>query len=362
MSLPDTRTIEAELQASVDRLSDGVARASLFNLVLFDDVTRPSRLAAAVDSLLGKRPARILHIQSGYDGETEAHVSARCYPDRRNRGVCFEEVRILNGSDNIGLDPGAWSALLIRELPVFGLAADPVLPLASQVSLLSDIADKVILDSAETDPARPWEIYADLASASRGQAEQREGAAGVPATPKGPGVGAPQGPAASGRVLALADLAWLRMLDLRRAIARAFEHEKARGLWAALTAVDVTGGPFAEAALLALWLAGRLGWRPAGASRSEAAFEDARGIGVRFSHSRAEGARRVSLIMDGGESIEIATGQGALRVRQVDGSRSESALREAGAGSILLHEVDSQRGDPLYHEAIAGAAALRERG
>ncbi len=331
MRLLDPGAIEAEIQASVDRSADGVARASLFNLVLFDHVGRPSPLSAAVDHLLGRRPARILHIQSGYQGPTEVQVSARCFPDRRNRGVCFQEVHILNGTDDRGMDPGSWSALLIRDLPVFALLADPTRQLPLQAASLADIADKAIFDSAEADSPSPWALFASLAAA-----------------------------AAPGRSFpALADVAWLRLLAARRAIARAFETERTRGLWSALTAVDVAGGPFSEAALLALWLAGRLGWKPTAVSRAEVCFEDLRGIAVRFSHSRSAGPRLIALTLDGGESIEISLGADALRVRQVDGSSSETAMRPPEAGPLLLQEVDAQRGDPLYREAIAAAAAVQ---
>ncbi len=120
-------------------------------------------VARAVDYLLGKRPARIVHIQSGYDGLTEAHVSARCYPDRRNQGVCFQEVHILNASDDRGMDPGSWGSLLIRDLPVFGLITDLARPVGEQIAALADSADKLIFDSAEMDQASPWHPLASMA-------------------------------------------------------------------------------------------------------------------------------------------------------------------------------------------------------
>ena len=51
-------------------------------------------------------------------------MSGRCFPDKRNRGVCFEEVRIESGDDGLGADPGAWAPLLIRDLPVFAWMPD----------------------------------------------------------------------------------------------------------------------------------------------------------------------------------------------------------------------------------------------
>ncbi len=336
MRLLDPAAIEAEITASIDRSSDGIARASLFNIVYFDHLKKPSRVAAALDYLLGKRPARIVHVQSGYDGPTEVSVSARCYPDRRNQGVCFQEVHILNGSDDRGLDPGSWSALLIRDIPVFGLIADLSRPPAAQIAALADSADKLVFDSAELEQGSPWDLLGWLAGLA-----QRAGAA----EPRP----------------SLADFAWLRMLPLRRSIARAFDAGRAAGQWSALTAVDVTGGTLAEAVLLSSWLAARLGWRPVAVFRSEAHFEDARGIDVRFSHTPGGGASRLALIMDGGESIEIELGGGLLRTRGIDGAVRESPARPLDAGPLLLQEVDALRGDPLYYDALRCAGALQGR-
>jgi hypothetical protein len=336
MRLLDPAAIETEITASIDRSSDGVARASLFNIVYFDHIKKPSCVAASVDYLLGKRPARIIHIQSGYDGASEVSVSARCYPDRRNQGVCFQEVHILNGSDDRGLDPGSWSALLIRDIPVFGLIADLSRPPAAQIASLAETADKLIFDSAELEQGRPWDLLCWLAglAARAGAAEPRP---------------------------SLADFAWLRTLSLRRAIARAFDSERTAGQWASLSAVDVRGGTLAEAVLVACWLAARLGWRPVTVSRAEAHFEDPRGIDVRFSHTAPGTGVKVVLIMDGGESIEIELAGGALRTRGIDGATSEAPARPLEPGPLLLQEVDALRGDPIYYDALVCAAALQQR-
>ncbi len=336
MRLLDPAAIEAEITASIERSSDGVARASLFNLVLLDHLKGPSRVAASVDYLLGKRPARILHIQSGYDGQTEVSVSARCYPDRRNQGVCFQEVHILNGSDDRGIDPGSWGALLIRDIPVFGIIADLSRPPGAQIAALAETADKLVFDTAELEQGSPWELLGWLA----GLAERAGAAEPRPS---------------------LADFAWLRALPLRRAIARAFDGERAAGLWSALSAVDVAGGTLAEAVLLAGWLAARLGWRPVAVSRSEAHFEDPRGIDVRFSHTAGGGGIRIALITDGGESIDIDLAGGVLSTRGIDGVARESAARPLEPGPLLLQEVDALRGDPLYYDALGCAGALRRQ-
>jgi hypothetical protein len=342
MKLLDPAVIEAEIAASVERSADGIARASLFNLVLVDHVRQPSGLSTAVDHLLGRRPARIIHVQRGYDGPTEAQVSARCYPDRRNQGVCFQEVHILNGSDDHGLDPGSWGALLIRDIPVFGLLADPTRPLPDQAAMLRDVADKLVFDGAVSAHGTPWMTLAALAEL-----------AGV--------VRASDWPQATEPRPALADLSWLRLLPIRRAIARAFDTEAAAGAWLGIRAIDVRGGAPVEAALVTLWLASRLGWRLTAALPSEASFEDPRGIAVRFTHAAgpggAPGALALAIVLDGGESIEIERVHDMLVTRGQDGTISQTPARPPSDGALLLQEVDTVRGDSLFYAAIAAAAA-----
>ncbi len=113
--------------------------------------------------MLGKRPARIITITKARAPGTEVWVSGRCFPDKRNRGVCFEEVHIESGEDGVGLDPGAWAPLLIRDLPVFawipdGLGTDGG---TWEGALLkaAGLIDKLLVDSARL---------------SSGQAEPRE--------------------------------------------------------------------------------------------------------------------------------------------------------------------------------------------
>ena len=93
-------------------------------------------------------------------------MSGRCFPDRRNRGVCFEEVRIIAGDDGVGADPGAWAPLVIRDLPVFAWLPDGRGPGSDAwrptLATAADLVDKLIVDTstppegAGPAPALPW--------------------------------------------------------------------------------------------------------------------------------------------------------------------------------------------------------------
>jgi len=148
-ALFDPEKIERDLRILEREYSLTETRTVLFNLVIF---ANREELAPIEENLLipllGKRAARIIRISLGHSGETSVSVSARCAPDREEKGVCFQEILIENGSDDAGVAPGSWSAFLIRDLPVYVLWHTP-LPEADSIGPLSfarEQADKFLLD------------------------------------------------------------------------------------------------------------------------------------------------------------------------------------------------------------------------
>ena len=110
----DPRAIEAEIARIREKESNPYSsgtKTNIFTLVVFRSGKAwvpgtPDHVDAALQFLLGKRPARIITIRSSGEPRTDAWVSGRCFPDKRNRGVCFEEVYIECGNDGVGADPG----------------------------------------------------------------------------------------------------------------------------------------------------------------------------------------------------------------------------------------------------------------
>lgn len=156
-ALFDPEKIERDLRLLEREYSLTETRTVLFNLVIFTDQEDISHIEEALlRPLLGKRAVRIIRISLGHSGETTVSVSARCAPDQEDRGVCFQEILIENGSDNAGVAPGSWSAFLIRDLPVYVLwqtalpDEEPSRPdsstTAGPLSFAREQADKFLLD------------------------------------------------------------------------------------------------------------------------------------------------------------------------------------------------------------------------
>ncbi len=307
----DPRVIEQEITNIRDREASPFAagtKTNLFTLLIFrDDAgTDPGDpVEAALAHLLGRRPARILTILGAQKGATEAHVSGRCSPDRRNRGVCFEEVRISAGEDGIGKDPGAWAPLVIRDLPVFAWLAASTDPWRATLAAAADLIDKIIVDSSRTlPPARPG--GEELASALRGIA-------------------------AGGQVLS--DFSWRRATVLREQTARAFDPPEMRPQVPLLRRVRLQGGSPAEAELYFRWLRTRLG--------RDLETEHA------WAGPLSEGFR-ITLGVAGAADLEIGCTKGGCLER----GEEKGAYRFPSDGEILLDEVDSMSRDHVFQQVI----------
>ena len=109
VTLPlDPRRIEAEIARMRERESTGFgggAKANLFNLVVVIPRRRGSAGTGpdhALDTLLGRRPARIIRLAAGPAGAIGATVSGRCFPGSIDRGVCLEQIDVTAGGDPLG--------------------------------------------------------------------------------------------------------------------------------------------------------------------------------------------------------------------------------------------------------------------
>ena len=273
----------------------------------------------ALSFLLGKRPARIITIMRASAPHTEASVSGRCFPDKRNRGVCFEEVRIDAGDDGMGMDPGAWAPLLIRDLPVFAWMPDGPdvkgAPWETSLRAAAGLIDKLLVDSscfpAADDEAASRELRPLL--------RLRE---------------------STGSAFPISDFAWRRGRVLREQTARAFDPGDMRKRLSSLRAVRLYGGSPSEASLYFHWLQARLG-RDLDVDHAAAG-------------SLSEGFR-ILFSVDGSPDIDIGcTKGGCLSLGEEKG-----AYRFPSDGEILLEEVDTLVARP---DLPAGARARRAPG
>jgi len=309
----DPRIIEQEIARIREKESspfDAGTKTNLFTLVVFrtgstQDPADP--VEASLQYLLGKRPARIITIARQPGSATEVWVSGRCFPDRRNRGVCFEEVRITAGDDGVGADPGAWAPLLIRDLPVFawlpdgrGAASEAWKP---ALATAADLIDKLIVDTSALPenggaPALPW--LRQMASVGH----------------------------------LLSDFSWRRGKVLREQTARAFDPPEMRPLVARARSVRLYGGSAAEAEMFFRWLDVRL--------ERHLAAEHA------WVGPLTEGFR-VTIGIEGEKDVDIGCTKGGCLSR----GEEKSAYRYPSDGEILLEEVDSTTRDPVFSQVVA---------
>lgn len=335
----DPRSIEREIARIREResnpYSSGV-KTNLFTLVIFrkpEDPGKGDPIASALQYMLGRRPARIITIGQGDAAETGVVVSGRCFPDRRNRGVCFEEVRIESGADGLGQDPGAWAPLLIRDLPVFAWWPDGLSGSghASQAPVLeaSSLIDKMIVDSGNTSDDQGAAL-----AAMRGLLALQEKAGGS---------------------FFLSDFAWRRSRVLRELTARAFDQPETRPRLAEIRSVSLDGGSRADGLLFFSWLSVRLGWLPAGSGAAFGTFADRTGREVRLIHATPgfplSDGFRLRFSFEGSEEITIGCTRGGC----VSNGSERGAYKFLSDGEILLEEVDSLTRDPIYREALERA-------
>ncbi len=317
----DPRMIEQEIATIREREATPYSagtKATLFTLIIFraHDAVKPGTadpVESALQYLLGRRPARIITIINGNEERTEAFVSGRCFPDKRNRGVCFEEVRIDSGRDGLGRDPGVWSPLVLRDLPVYAWMPeaspgdDPWGPTLRQAG---GIIDKLFVDSSRA-------LSADEAAdgALSFLRALRTRTAGIPL---------------------FADFAWRRGQVLREQSARAFDPAEMRQLLPAVTKVRLYGGSRAEGALFFRWLQTRL----TKTIETEHPVEGELNEGF-----------RITFFLEGAPDVDIGCTKGGCLSR----GDEKSAYRFPTDGEILLSEVDALSRDLVFQAVLSDA-------
>jgi hypothetical protein len=316
----DPRVIEQEIARIREKEASPYAsgtKTNLFTLLIFrDEVTNDPAdpVEAALQYLLGRRPARIITIVRAPGGSTEAWVSGRCFPDRRNRGVCFEEVRINAGDDGLGADPGAWAPLVIRDLPVIAWLAPGgsdggtrgIEPWRQTLTAAADMIDKVLIDSTRVFP---------------------------PAEPGGEALVARLRAIPTGAQI-LADFGWRRGKVLREQTARAFDPPELRPMIPLVKSARLYGGSPSEAQLFFRWLRARL----ARLLPTEHAWEGPLTEGF-----------RITLGIDGHPDVDIGCTKGGCLSR----GEEKGAYRFPSDGEILLEEVDSVARDSVFQQVLA---------
>lgn len=318
----DPEKIERELQVMERRHSPAQTRTSLFNLVVIgrsEDAGETEE--KLLGRLMGKRAARIINIRMGTPGPTEVSVSARCAADRENRGVCIQEILIADGTDRAGIAPGSWSALLIRDIPVYILWRSDFRQ-QETLRFAREQADKFIIDGSHL--VRHFgmnyeEYLMNVKIELLGQ--------GVPT----------------------ADFAWERLRPLRRFMARAFDAPEAMAALPDIVGMRFSGPDEVSLRLHALWTASSLGWNRAGGS-----FTSSGGsfVPCEMEDSRTGETRMLFRFADG-RDMEILLSSDGVATAGFGGKEIISkALALPEDGDLLLRQVDMPGYDGLYGRAL----------
>ncbi len=330
MEIRDLTGIERELQRLVFAASGTGIRASLFNLVVFEQAAEagpPSPADTALGALFGSRPARILRVKDGHRARTEVDVSARCAAGLADRAVCFEEILIHGGEDALAGDPGCWTPLLITGLPVYLWWLESIEALGPFLQRVEESADRLIVDTgwreqAGEDPLQALRLLAGELEATPG----------------------------------LSDFTWRRTQPLRRWAARLFDPPENRESLECIEAVRLEGGLRSEGLLLFLWLAARLEWKAEDLGRDGGRFRDRSDRPLRLEHHPgpplSEGFRLDFAVRDRpGLSVRCGA-DGCALLDNPDAGALPIHLKVPGDAEILLAEVDSLGVDPLYRQAL----------
>lgn len=322
----DPAQVENELLAVQRNVSPSEARTSLFNLVAFSTPETRSLVEQGVGYLLGRRPARVIHVRPEAGAKNDIHVSARCLLDDQNQSVCIQEVVIEVAEETP--TPGLWSSLLIRDIPVYVLWLYTVGEREEELLLAWEQADKIVVDSARFDDSGDHlPVLVDLHATHS---------------------------------IVFADIAWRRITPLREAIATLFDTESGLGWLKEIASVDVADVPPVERELLVHWLAARLDWRPDGVG-----FLDAEGRQVALEPGRGDDLGRASArfrTFDGTELAARGDGAGCVHLTRPDGRETQTRVYDVPTiGEALLSEVDDAKIDQVYLETISLAAARRRK-
>ncbi len=319
--------VEAELARIQLELTSSEVRASLFNIVVMSRDVKRAKADDALNYLLGKRAARVIHIVNQQVPESSLEVSARCFVDDQRKGVCFQEIVITNGADDAGGALGSWTPLLVRDIPTYVLWLDSVHERPELFRHVQTQCDKLIVDSDQCislgdDPA---ELLQTLANVSVEMS--------VP----------------------VADFAWKRLRPFRQLAADAFEGEERLPLLREIKGVTITGLSRPSARLYGLWLAERLGWQVSRIEEDADHYQLRSGQSVAVAHTKGEPGcdLAITFSLSGNRTIDLmAREDGCADIEYEDGAEARELVSIPASGEILLEEVDAVYADDLFRAAL----------
>lgn len=248
----DPERIETELMQMWNEVTnvigtDAVLRARSLTLVAFtDNPDREAELQETLANVSRRHPSRSIVIVERPETDTtlDTWVSVHCQTNDHT-SLCNEQVMIEASSDVLEQVSSLVLALIVPDLPIAVWWWGDIKPKAKIFSSLYNLSDRFLLDATTFEaPVRSLAVEANQLLTDNGYP-------------------------------IVADLAWEESLDWRDLITQLFDVPEWALRLSDLTDIhlwydwvrDIPRNP-SEAFLIAGWLANRLDWQPAAASRS----------------------------------------------------------------------------------------------
>ena len=330
--------IHRELKKLWSAEESGMSRASLINLAVYSEA--PDSLGkntAIISQLTEDHACRAIVIAAdptAEENQVEAWISAHCHVSRAgSKQICSEQLSFSLRGKQCGLLPNIVFAQLDSDLPLYLWWQEEFrAPMDPQ---LWAWVDRVIYDSQAW---RDFDEQMQLVETAQSEARQR---------------------------IVLCDLNWVRLVQLRLALAQFFDHLATHHHLAEIKTVAIEHAPaFRSTALLLVgWLAAQLGWERDDGNR--------RSLGFRKPHEEGAWHITISLREKEGEPIsscQLTTESAEFRVAhklgadlldvsfgRTGGRQMEQVLPAGNNDPVALVQEELRRGGPhrVYLRAVA---------
>jgi glucose-6-phosphate dehydrogenase assembly protein OpcA len=335
----DIGQIQIELKQLWDAGNEVMTRASLINLAVYSE--QPESLGkntALISQITEDHACRAIVIAAqpnAAESGVDAWISAHCHISRAGtKQVCSEQLSFSLRGKQCGLLPNIVFAQLDSDLPLYLWWQEEFrAPLDPQ---LWAWVDRVIYDS------QTWRNFNEqmtLVEKAQEEARQR---------------------------IVLCDLNWVRLVQLRIALAQFFDHPVTHRHLAQIKSVEITHAPAfrSTAILLVGWLAGQLNWERGKEKDGSLGFrfqnedESERTIEIRLREADGEPISHCEIITDAAQfRIDHKPGADLLDVffGRREGRKMQQVLPAGKNDPVELVQEELMRGGPhrVYLRAVS---------
>jgi glucose-6-phosphate dehydrogenase assembly protein OpcA len=339
-------------------LPGGIARMRVANLVTYTSTTDDARrLGEQLQDLATRHPIRSILLNATPNSKNEsiaAAVRTYCRPSS-GRQVCFEHIQISSSEKTGRRLASIVSQLTVHDLPTVLWWAGRRSFTSSTFTSLAPLADLIVLDTAEIEPA--MQGFAAIGAGLRRYTERN----------------------------VVADLNWNRLADWRELIAQFFDREETLHLISEIREIEIAVSPdagsviSAQPLLLVAWLASCLGWTYVSGRLRNATLRIRMRRGRSFTNIVvATGARRQRTVgavcsvridagpTDSSQRFLLSADSDSCGISSAEHAPGQStsrrfSLAERTTADLMAEELDAFGREHALDDALEVAVALAER-